>query len=126
VLAPAATSKNPLESPACLQLEYVGVPPGKNARMVVAVRRDGQHQHLFSEGWPDRNREGRQIGLQRIQILFGKDRAFRVLENGQEVFASAPNAVSFDRASLYLQVSSRSNYPPREVFFNNVTVEAGR
>jgi hypothetical protein len=126
VLATASTTKNPLESPACLQIEYVGVPPGKNVRMVVAVREDGRHRHLFSEGWPDKNKEGRRIGLQRLQVLVGKDRSFKLLENGQELFASAPNALAFDKAWLYLQISSRSNYPPRDVFYANVAVEPGR
>ncbi len=124
VLAPAATSGNPLESPTFLQIEYIGVPPGKNARMVVAAHDAGRHRILHNEGWPDANREGRPIALQRIEIIFGKDGAFRVLENGREVFASEPKALSFDQAYLYLQMSSRSNYPPREVSFDNVVVEA--
>jgi hypothetical protein len=126
VLAPAATSGNPLATPASLRIEYIGVPPGKKARMVVAARDSGNERYLHTEGWPETGREGRAIGLQRITIEFGKGGAFRVLENGIEVYASGPNAVSFDRAYLYLQMSTRSNYPAREVYFDNVSVIGGR
>lgn len=124
VLAPAPTSANPLETPAALWVEYVGVPPGKNARLVIGTRESNSPLYLHTEGWPDTDRAGRPIGLQRIEVVIGKDGAFRVLENGRVVFASEPGALSFDQAYLYLQMSSRSNYPPREVFFDNVVVEA--
>ena len=126
VLASAATSGNPLDAPVSLRVEYIGVPPGRKARMVVAVRESGNDRFLHTEGWPDSGREGRTIGLQRIGVVFGKGGSFKVLENGVEVYASAPNAISFDRAYLYFQMSSRSNYPPREVFFDNVSVIGGR
>lgn len=35
VLSPHATIKSPLKRPDWLKVEYVGVPPGKNARMVI-------------------------------------------------------------------------------------------
>ncbi|HTF57761.1 MAG TPA: hypothetical protein VK661_11055 [Planctomycetota bacterium] len=126
VLAPAATSGNPLATPASLRVEFIGVPPGKKARMVVAVRESGNERYLYTEGWPDTNREGRPIGVQRLTLVFEKGGSFKVLENGGEVYASGPNALSFDRAHLYLQMSTRSNYPPREVFFDNVSVAGGR
>ena len=40
--------------------------------------------------------------------------------------ASGAQAIPFDRAHLYLQVSSRSNYAPREIYFDNVEVNAGK
>ena len=126
VLSPAVTSGNPLESADSLRVEYIGVPPGANARMVIAARKGGRERFHHTEGWPDAKREGRKIGLQRIEIVIEKGGAFRVLENGKDVYASGPDAISFDRAFVYLQMSTRSNYPPREVFFDNVVVVPGR
>jgi len=125
-LAPASTAGNPLQLPDCLWVEYIGVPPGKNARLVVGKREKGNHRLLTTEGWPDTNRAGREIGLQKLQVEIGKDRTFRILENGREVFASGAQALPFDRAYLYLQVSSRSNYAPREIYFDNIVVEAAK
>jgi hypothetical protein len=126
VLSPLVTKGNPYIQPACLWVEYIGVPPGKNARRVIGVREASNHRHLDSEGWPDQNREGRPIGLQKLEIRIGEGGSFRIFENGVEAYASGPKALAFDRAYVYLQMSSRSNYPPREVFFDNLVVDAGR
>lgn len=122
VLSPHETSGNPLTTPDWLKVEYVGVPPGKNARLVVAFRAGGRERQLFTEGWPERNREGRPIGLQRLEIRF-KGGEFEVWEQGQLAFASKDAKLPFDAAHLYLQMSSHSNYPAREVFFDNVSVQ---
>jgi hypothetical protein len=126
VLAPESTTGNPFVLPDTLSIEYIGVPPGKNARMVVAARQGGEHRHLTTEGWPETNKTGRRLDLQKLEIEIGKDRTFRILENGKEVYASGMHAIPFDRARLYLQVSSRSNYPPREIYFDNIDVKVGK
>src|SRR5258705_2681062 len=38
VLSPHATQSNPLDTPDWLKVAYVGVPPGRNARMLVETR----------------------------------------------------------------------------------------
>jgi hypothetical protein len=121
VLSPEKTSGNPLRGPDWIKVEYVGVPPGRNARMVVAIRVDSREKQLFTEGWPETNRRGRKITRQKVQIeLLSK--AVRVWENGSLMFESSERLLSFDSAFLYLQMSSHSNYPPREVYFDDVEV----
>jgi hypothetical protein len=103
-----------------LKVEYVGVPPGRNARLAVEARTGGQERTLFTEGWPERNRAGRRIDVQDLLIVFARS-SFEVHENGRRVFESE-QGVSFDAAHLHLQLSSHSNYPPREIFFDDVHV----
>src|SRR5688572_10032925 len=126
VLSPDATQGNPLANPSAFWVEYVGVPPGKKARRVIGLRTDSRSRLLDTEGWPDENREGREIGIQRIDIEVGEKGEVRVLENGIPVFTTDPEALGFDRAHVYLQLSSRSNYPPREVGFAPLALRSGR
>jgi hypothetical protein len=120
VLAPAAVDGNPLDTPSWIKVEYHGVPPGKNGRLVVGRRRQGRDLPLFTEGWPELHRGGRPIGLQRLELRFRAD-GFEVRENDVIVFDSK-EALGFDAAHVYLLMSSHSNYPPRELFFDNVRV----
>lgn len=122
-LCPTATESNPEGERDWLKFEYVGVPPGRNARAVVASSVDGRIETLFADGWPDR-REGRPIGDQRVRIALG-DGAITVLENEREVYRSDGPVVDLSFAFVYLQMSSHSNYPLREVFFDNVVVRTG-
>ena len=126
LLAPAVTSTNPYELPDYVWIEYIGVPPGRNARRVIGVRAASNHRHLDMEGWPEKNKEGRAIEVLRLEVEIGADRSFRLLENGQEAYASPPGTLPFDKAFVYLQLSSRSNYPPREVFFENFAALPGK
>jgi len=121
VLGPEARDGNPLEGADWLKVEYVGVPPGRNGRIVVALRTGGREQSLYAEGWPLANREGRPIGLQRIGVRI-RDGGFEVFENGRSIYVSEPDAIGFAAAHVYLQMSSHSNYTAREVFFDDVRV----
>jgi hypothetical protein len=120
-LCPTLTDGTAAAEPDWLKFEYVGVPPGKNGRALLGRRSKGQLRHLFTEGWPTEQRTGRKIGRQ--QVVLRLDGAnIEIIENGRSVFGPAPHALTFRRAYLYLQVSSHSNYPPREIFFDNVVV----
>jgi hypothetical protein len=125
-LAPPAASGNPNAMADSLRIEYIGVPPGKNARLVIAARQAGREQYLHKEGWPEVNREGRKIGRQRLQLVIGKAGAFSVLENGKAVFESKADALPLEAGRLTFYLTLHSNYPPREVFFDNVRVESSR
>jgi hypothetical protein len=125
VLAAAETAGNPLSTPDWLLVEYVGVPPGKNARLVVAAGAGGRRRTLFTEGWPEMNRGDRPIGKQEIEVEALEDGGFAVRENGAEVFVSPRGALSFREGWLYLQLSSHSNYPAREVTFDRVRIADG-
>jgi hypothetical protein len=119
VLSPHATLGNPLETRDWLAVGYVGVPAGRNARMVIRVRREGRQRTLYTGGWPDRNRGGLRIGLQRIDITFAAD-GFVVSENGAPVYEGSTAAPFREPAYLYLQLSSHSNYPARAIDFDEI------
>ncbi len=108
-----------------LKVEYVGVPPGRNTRMLVAVRSRGLEKHLHTEGWPDKQRVGRHIGRQRIRLVVS-GKTIEVWENGTRLVRHDGVTLPFARACLCLQMTSHSNYPAREVFFDNVRVEVER
>jgi hypothetical protein len=121
ILAPTAASTNPLTGADWVKVEYVGVPPGQNARLVVAIKVAGRERTVYAEGWPDTNRAGRNIALQQVMITI-RDGGYQVWENGQLVYDSEGTALSFAAAYLYLQLSSHSNYPAREIYFDNIRV----
>lgn len=122
VLAPQATAGNALVQADWLKVEYIGVPPGKLARMVIAVRRQGRERTLYTEGWPERNRTGRLIGRQSLTITI-RDRRAEIWENGALVYASVEPVVGFSAAHLYFQMASHSNFPRRTVHFGPVEIE---
>jgi hypothetical protein len=83
-------------------------------------RKGSMPQWLFNEGWPEKQRTGRLITKVHVELKFD-DGKWQVLEDGKPPFAaSAQPKLGFAKAHLYLQMTSHSNYPPREVFFDNV------
>ena len=118
-LCPTATNENPRDEADWLKFEYVGVPLGKNARCVIATKIDGRTGWLYTEGWPE-DRSGRKIVNQHIKIIMD-DASFKVMENGREIYASQHD-LTFSSAYIYLQMSSHSNYPAREIYFDDVMV----
>jgi hypothetical protein len=121
ILTPEASGANPLRSRSWLKAEYVGVPPGRNVRLVVVSCIDGRERTLYSEGWPETNRTGRRIGVPELLLVF-RGSSFEVWEDGDLLFEAAETPVGFDAAHLHLQLSSHSNYPPREIFFDDIRV----
>jgi hypothetical protein len=121
ILAAEPTDANPLKGRDWLKAEYVGVPPGRKARLAVVVCVDGRERTLYTEGWPETNRTGRKIGVVELSLVF-RESSFEIREDGDLLFEAADTRFSFAAAHLYLQLSSHSNYPPREVFFDDVRV----
>ena len=119
-LCPTVTNGNPREKKNWLKFEYVGVPPGRNARCVIATKSDGKVKYLYTEGWPEQ-RTGRHIGNQRIKIILD-NKSLKIIENEKEIYCSPSHGLEFTSAYLYLQMSSHSNYPAREIYFDNVAV----
>jgi hypothetical protein len=118
---PTATDTTASSEPDWLEFEYVGVPPGRNARAVVARRSGGQLRMLFTEGWPDKQRTGRPIGRQQVVLRLGPETA-EVSENGKLLCGPVAHGCAFRQAFLYVEVCSHSNYPPRTIFFDNIAV----
>ncbi len=119
-LCPTVTNANPEREGDWLRFEYVGVPPGQNARAVIAIKNNGTVQHLFTEGWPEK-RVGRHIGVQRIKMILDTNE-FTILENGAPLYHVDSRNLKFDSIYLYLIMSSHSNYPFREIYFDNISV----
>jgi len=119
-LCPTATRGNPREEYDWLKFEYVGVPPGRNVRGVIATKLNGKVKYLYTEGWPEQ-RTGRHIAYQRIRIILD-NKSFKIIENEKEIYCSLSHGLEFSSAYLYLQMSSHSNYHAREIYFDNVVV----
>lgn len=127
-LCPTATDGNPLAERDWVKVDYIGVPPGRNARLLVAVKRGDREQHLYTEGWPAEQRTGRKIGLQHMRLILYPDR-LEVWEN-EKVLLNTPfrdadtiaHPLTWSQGYLYLQMSSHSNYRAREILFDNVKV----
>jgi hypothetical protein len=119
-LCPTATNTNPEKEKDWLRFEYIGVPPGQNARAVIAIKDNGNFKHLYTEGWPEQ-RSGRYIGFQRIKIIFDAN-GFTILENGALLYHTESMNLKSESIYLYLMMSSHSNYPFREIYFDNISV----
>ena len=120
-LCPTETSTNPEREPEWLKIEYIGVPPGKNARATVAIKADESVRFLYTEGWPE-ERSGRPVGYQRI-VLVPDTEGITILENGSFLYYIPQNDLHLESGYLYFQMSSHSNYPFREVYFDNIMVK---
>ena len=121
-ICPTVTSGNPREENDWLKFEYVGVPPGRNARCVIAIKSDGRIKYLYTEGWPEQ-KSGRHIAYQRIRIILDdKNKSLKIIENGKEIYSSQSHELEFTSAYVYLQMSSHSNYHAREIYFDNVVI----
>jgi hypothetical protein len=122
VLAEEETAGNPMNGRSSwVAVEFVGVPPGRNARRIVSESSEGRRVTLENEGWPRKNREGREIGVVRMVIKMRRQ-GLEVWENGVRRYASRSFEAPFARAFLHLQISSHSNYPAREIYFDDVHV----
>lgn len=122
-LCPTLTKANPEDEPQWVRLEYVGVPPGKNARLAIWLKDRRTPKWIYNEGWPKEQRSGRPVAAPHLAIQFDDGR-WSVSEDGRKLFESTDQwKLPFAKAHLYLQMTSHSNYPPREIFFDNVEVK---
>jgi len=124
-VCPTVTDGTAAAQPNWLKFEYVGVPPGKNARALLARRKAGHLRLLYTEGWPHKQRVGRPVGKQKVLLRVGPE-SIEVIENGRSLWGPGPHGLNFTRAYLYVELSSHSNYPPREIFIDNVFVRCAQ
>lgn len=121
-------SKNPKEENDWLKFEYVGVPPGKNVRINILEKEDGAVRPLLID-WGPRDDNGRPLGIplglssHRINIFLDKSRV-RVVQDDEEVLPLSKHNLTFTTAFIYLQMGSGTNYPSREIYFDNIIVRS--
>ncbi len=121
-------SNNPKGEDNWLKFEYAGVPPGRNVSTRVQQRVDGLNQILYEDRGPYDSQGkplGQTLGSNKhiIELILNKDRVF-VFQDGVEIYSSSIVNVNFTTAFIYLQMSSGTNYPSREVYFDNIIVRA--
>jgi hypothetical protein len=121
ILCPTLTTGNPEDQSKWFKLEYIGVPPGRNARAAVWLKNGTNRLAcLHDEGWPKAQRTGRVIARHRVELHL-ENGQWTIRENGTVLATSKEDEVlPFDEAYIYLQMSSHSNYPKREIFFDNI------
>jgi hypothetical protein len=124
VISPHATTGDPQTTDDWLSIAYVGVPPGRNARLLIIARRSGATRTLYADGWPDHNREGRPIESAEIEVAW-RGPSLEVREDERLVLTVAASEAPFADARVYLQLSSHSNYRAREVHFGDLRWTVG-
>jgi hypothetical protein len=119
-------SDNPKPEDNWLKFEYTGVPPGRNVRTNIWQKVDGITKELLTD-WGPRDEQDRPIGRlleagsQRLELLL-EENSLRVFENSKEILQLSDYELGFTTAYIYLQMSSGTNYPSREVYFDNIAV----
>jgi hypothetical protein len=119
-------SDNPKDEDNWLKFEYTGVPPGRNVRTNIWQKVDGVTKELLTD-WGPRDEQDRPIGRlleagsQRVELLL-EENSLRVFENSKEILQLSDYELGFTTSYIYLQMSSGTNYPSREVYFDNITV----
>ena len=89
---------------------------------MLAIGRKGYLTQLYNENWPAENRKGRDIGKPHVKIILNTT-AIAVYENGELVYENQKFKPGFLKAYVHLQMSSHSNYPLREIYFDNVKIK---
>ncbi|HAI13470.1 MAG TPA: hypothetical protein DCM28_17315 [Phycisphaerales bacterium] len=121
-LCPTQTDESPVKEDRFIKFEYIGTPPTINARSMLAIGRKGYLTQLYNENWPAENRKGRDIGKPHVKIILNTT-AIAVYENGELVYENQKFKPGFLKAYVHLQMSSHSNYPLREIYFDNVKIK---
>ena len=119
-------SNNPKEEDNWLKFEYVGVPPGRNVRINILEKANGAVHPLYMD-WGPRDDQGRPLGKplglsnHRIAIILDKN-SLLVTQDDETLFPLSKHNLNFTAAYIYLQMGSGTNYPSREVYFDNIIV----
>lgn len=124
VLSPHATTGDPGKTDDYLSVGYVGVPPGRNARLLVTARVRGVVRTLFADGWPDANRAGRPVARSELEVV-RRGALLEVREEGRLVYTGRAVDAPYDAAYIYLQLTSHSNFAERALHFEDVQVTDG-
>lgn len=121
-LAPAFDRTSVTQTPDWLGVRVVGEPPGQTARLEVMRRSHGNLAALERFGWPG-TKPGRDMGRVRLELHLD-GRAARLNVDGKERFSTPDAGHRYEQAFLYLELTSHSNYPGRDVFVDRVAIRA--
>ena len=113
-------SQNPKKEKDWIGFEWTGVPPGKNIRNSVLASTDGAMKELYTDWGPDRQGWPVKLGSYKIKLLLDS-KGIRVWADSKQL-CYVPYPLNFSSGYIYLQISSGTNYPSREVYFDNITV----
>ncbi len=103
-----------------LGFRLVGVPPGKQVRQEIMRRNYGNLQEVERFGWPDKKDFAR-LGRVRLELeLDGRRLVARM--DGAEIFRTEDAGIRFDKAYLYVEASSHSNYPVRNLYVDEIEI----
>ncbi len=106
-----------------IAIEYIGVPPGKNGRLQISEKHAGNLKIVYDEGWPQLQREGKLLGIQKILAQYSSQ-GLEIKENDNIVLHSHHTALFEQSVFFYFFVQSHNNYYERTVFFDDIFVQS--
>lgn len=113
-----------------IALEYSGVPPGKNIKVVMSKKIRRSLKVLYKDSGPSDalgRGAGRDPGNESIffRIYIDKEN-IQFSENKTDKISLSPHALNFTSGYFYIQMRSGTNYPDREIYFDNVRIYRGK
>ena len=102
-------------------VSFIGVGPGALARRELLVQRKGQEIARETEGWPEKEKEGRQL-KQVVVKLVVTNALIQIEEQGRPPVSVAAD-LGFARGQLVLFLASHSNSMRRAVRFTQLRVD---
>ncbi len=114
-------SGDPRDLAEVTHLSFIGVGPGALARRELLVQRKGQEIARDTEGWPDKEKEGRQLTEVVVKIVV-TDALIQIEEKGRPPVSIAAN-LGFARGRLVVFAASHSNSMRRAVRFTQLRVD---
>lgn len=123
-------SENPKKEKDWIKFEYTGVPPGQNVRLNIWCNVNSSLKKLYTDwGLRDDNNKplGKPLADGNHTIKIQIDNTYiQVFEDEKEIFPVSPHGMNFHSGYLYIQMSSGTNYPSREIYFDNILVTKRR
>ena len=119
-------SENPKKEKDWVKFEFVGVPPGKNIRTNVWSSANSAMKELYTD-WGPASENGKpqgwslKPGNHRIKLLLDSKGILVWADSKQLCYAL--HSLNFTSGYIYLQMSSGTNYPDREIYFDNIIVK---
>ena len=117
----APLSGDPRDLPAVAHLSFIGAGIGANARRELVVQRHGNTIFRDTEGWPEKDADGRALETARVRWVVGPE-GMTVTEEGRPA-VKTETALSVARVRVVLFVVSHSNSMKRALRFARLAVK---